>query len=201
MEFQKSWCKNVRGKVYQGRTVENIYVEEVKLFCRRCPFVPLPQDEGEVAVLYPLCGRSKTFLSSLSPCPSPRRWRGGCNYLSFNSTSLRKIRLLIESNAQCRYLKNLTCKGTVLCAAGVSLSEAPSPLRVLFFGVVWCSNFVGSESGQKQSFKTPAEYGLQHNSTPPPPPPSRSHTLSVHTVLWLWEGGEVWGRWTREKGQ
>jgi hypothetical protein len=22
VEFQKSWCKNVRGKVYQGRTVK-----------------------------------------------------------------------------------------------------------------------------------------------------------------------------------
>jgi hypothetical protein len=49
------------------------------------------------------------------------------------------------------------------------------------FSLGWCSNFVGSESGQKQ---TPAEYGLQHNSTPPLPPP-QPHTLG---------GGEGWGR-------
>ncbi len=44
----------------------------------------------------------------------------------------RKIRL-IESNAQC-YLKNLTCKGTLW--------------QVFTW---WCSNFIGSESGQKHS--------------------------------------------------
>jgi hypothetical protein len=38
---------------------------------------------------------------------------------------------LIESNAKCRCLKKLTCKGTVLCAAGVYLSEDPFPLRFL----------------------------------------------------------------------
>ncbi len=55
------------------------------------------------------------------------------------------------------------------------------------FCLGWWSNFVGSESGQKQSVKLPAEYGLQHNSTPPPPPDS--HILSVYTVHLVWEGG------------
>jgi hypothetical protein len=45
------------------------------------------------------------------------------------SPDRRKIRL-IESNAKCRYLKKLTCKRTF--AAGVYLSEAPSPPRFLF---------------------------------------------------------------------
>ncbi len=36
------------------------------------------------------------------------------------------------------------------------------------------------------------------NTTQQPHPPP-SHTLSVYTVLWLWEGGEGWGRWTRQK--
>jgi hypothetical protein len=51
-----------------------------------------------------------------------------------------------------------------------------------------------SKSGQKQSLKTPAEYGRQHNSTPPPhPPPLHSHTLSAYTVHLLWEGGRGGG--------
>jgi hypothetical protein len=70
--------------------------------------------------------------------------------------------------------------------AGIYLSEAP-PL--LGFCLGWCSNFVGSESGQKQSIKL-----LQimvSNTTQHPPQPPPSHTLSVYTVLWLWEGGGV----------
>ncbi len=61
-------------------------------------------------------------------------------------------------------------------AAGVYLSEAPLPF--LGFCLGWSSNFVGTEYGQIQSV-TPAEYGLQQDSTPPTP----SHTLSVYTVL------------------
>ncbi len=57
-----------------------------------------------------------------------------------------KIRL-IENNAKCRYLKKLTSKGTLRQV--FYLSEAPSP--PFLFRVV--SNFIGSESGQKQSVK------------------------------------------------
>jgi hypothetical protein len=48
------------------------------------------------------------------------------------------------------------------------------------------SNFVSSESGQRQSAKFTAEYGLQHNLTSP-----QSHTLSVYrySVRLLWERG------------
>jgi hypothetical protein len=31
-----------------------LYAEEVKPFCRRCPLVPLPEDDREVAIIYPL---------------------------------------------------------------------------------------------------------------------------------------------------
>jgi hypothetical protein len=48
------------------------------------------------------------------------------------------------------YKKNLTCKRILQQVFTVYLSEAPSPQRFLFG---WCSNFVGSESGQKQSVK------------------------------------------------
>jgi hypothetical protein len=48
------------------------------------------------------------------------------------------------------------------------LFEAPSPSR--FFALGRVSNFLGSESGHINTLecKTPAEYGLQHDSTHPP---------------------------------
>jgi hypothetical protein len=53
-----------------------------------------------------------------------------------------------------------------------------SSLPVIFFGVVkhFCRFWIWSET----ECKTPAEYGLEHNSTPPHPSP-HSHTLSVYT--------------------
>jgi hypothetical protein len=65
-----------------------------------------------------------------------------------------------------------------------------SALLVICLG--WCSNFAGSESGQKQSVKLLAEHGLQDNSTSPHslPPPSHTHCL-YYTVHLVWEGGEV----------
>ncbi len=62
-----------------------------------------------------------------------------------NTVGRRRIRL-IESNAICRYLKKLTCKGTL---RQVLILSPP----LLGFCMGWCSNFVGSESGQKQSVK------------------------------------------------
>jgi hypothetical protein len=59
------------------------------------------------------------------------------------------------------------------------------------FCLEWYSNFVGSESGQKQSVKllqNMAYNTIQH----PHPPPPQPHT--VHTVRLLWEGKEGWGR-------
>jgi hypothetical protein len=65
-------------------------------------------------------------------------------FLHALSVRHRKIRLI-----EC-YVKRqkLTCKGTL--RQGVYLSEAPYPPR-FFLGR--CSNFVGSEFGQKQSAK------------------------------------------------
>jgi hypothetical protein len=63
-----------------------------------------------------------------------------------------------------------------------------------YFCLGWCSNFVGSESGQKQSVKlTPAEYGLTSYNTTQQPPPPHSHTLSLYTVLYVYfgKGGRV----------
>ncbi len=44
-----------------------------------------------------------------------------------------------------------------------------------------------SESGQKQSVKL--LQNMVYNITQLSPPPPHSHTLSVYTVLLLWEGG------------
>jgi hypothetical protein len=66
-----------------------------------------------------------------------------------------------------------------------------SLLVIFVWGGTWCSNFVGSESGQQQSVKL-----LQNmvcNTTQHPPSP-HSHTLSVNTVHLLWEGGEGGGQ-------
>ncbi len=59
-----------------------------------------------------------------------------------------------------------------------------SSLLVIFvWGVKqYCRFWIWSET----EYKTPAEYGLQHNSTPSQP---HSHTLSVYTVNLVWERG------------
>jgi hypothetical protein len=69
-------------------------------------------------------------------------------------------------------------------ASGVYLSEVP-PL--LGFCLGWCSNFVGSESGQIQSVKLPQN--MVSKRTPYPP---ALHTVYVFTVeLFTQEGGEL----------
>ena len=52
-----------------------------------------------------------------------------------------------------------------------------------------CSNFAGSESGQKQSVKLLQNMVYSTNQLPPSPPPPQSHKLSVYTVHLVWEGG------------
>ncbi len=56
--------------------------------------------------------------------------------------------------------------------------KTPIPKCRLYwsFCLCWWSNCVGSESGQKEC-ETPAEYGLQHNSTPPTP--TATHYLCI----------------------
>ncbi len=66
--------------------------------------------------------------------------------LNLNSAYRRKIKTNIN---QCRYIKKLTCKGTL---RQVFIYLRPPPL--LDFCLGWCSNFVGSEFGQKQSLNS-----------------------------------------------
>jgi hypothetical protein len=59
------------------------------------------------------------------------------------------------------------------------------PLVILYEVV---KQFVGSESGQKQSVKL--LQNMAYNTTQhAPPPPSHSHTLSVYIVHLVWGGG------------
>jgi hypothetical protein len=62
-----------------------------------------------------------------------------------------------------------------------------SSLLVICLG--WCSNFVGSESGQKQSVQLLQNMVYTTIQHPPIPPPPQSHTLSVYTVHLVWGGG------------
>jgi hypothetical protein len=61
--------------------------------------------------------------------------------------------------------------------------KTPIPKCRLYwcFCLGWCSNFVDSESGQKQSVKL--LQNMVYNTTQHPPQPS------VYTVCLLWEGG------------
>ncbi len=88
----------------------------------------------------------------------------------------RKIRL-IESNAKCRYLKQLTCRW--LWGRCLSVLRTP-PLQGFCLG--WWSNFVGSKSGQKQTVKLLQNMVSKEPNNSPTPP---SQTLSVYTVLLL----------------
>ncbi len=91
----------------------------------------------------------------------------------------RKMRLM-ESNAKCRHLKKMTCKGT-LQKVFICLKPHSPSLGFWGFCMGWSSNSAGSESGQIQSVKLLAEYGLQQDSTPP-------------TLLWHREWGRGGGR-------
>jgi hypothetical protein len=102
----------------------------------------------------------------------------------------REIRM-IESNAKCRYLKKLACKGT-LRQVFICLRHPP----LLGFCLGWLSIFVGSECGQKQSVKL--LQNMVSNTTQHHPIPFQIHTACIHSTL-TWERGEGLGKWTREK--
>jgi hypothetical protein len=74
-----------------------------------------------------------------------------------------------------------------------------SSLLVICLG--WCSNFVGSESGQKKSLKLLQNMVYTTIQHPPIPPPPQSHTLSVYTVHLVWEGGGGGQREAKVEGQ
>ncbi len=108
----------------------------------------------------------------------------------------RKIRM-IEGNAKCCNLKKWPVKE--LCGRCLSVG-GPLPSQG------WCSNFVGSESGQKQSVKL--LLNMVSNTTQHPPPPL-SHTQSVQCIVYCTEkgggGGEqerrLQGQWLTKLGQ
>jgi hypothetical protein len=52
----------------------------------------------------------------------------------------------------------------------------------------WCSNFVGSEAGQKQSVKLLQNMVYNTTQHPPPLPLPHSRTLSVYTLPYIYRG-------------
>jgi hypothetical protein len=84
----------------------------------------------------------------------------------------RKIGL-VESNDKCSYLTKLTCKGTL---RQVFICLRPPPL--LGFCLGWNSNFVGPESGQKQSVKLLQNMVFNTTQHLPPPLPDK-HCLYI----------------------
>jgi hypothetical protein len=74
-------------------------------------------------------------------------------------------------------------------AAGTNKTPIPKCRLYWCFCLGWCSNFVGSESSQKQSVKL--LQNMVYNTLQLPPPPQ------THTVCLLWERGRG-GRGQRE---
>ncbi len=103
---------------------------------------------------------------------------------------IRKIRL-IESNGKCRYLKKLTCKGTL---RQVFICLRPPPL--LGFCLGWSSNFVVLNLVRNRVLNSCRMWSPTQLNTPHPL--SATHCLYV-LYFHFWEGGGVGGRWTREK--
>ncbi len=94
----------------------------------------------------------------------------------------RKVRL-IESNAEYRYLKKLTCKGTL---QQVFICLRPPPLPSFCLG--WQGNFVGSECGQIQSVNL--LQNMVSNSPHHPHPLPATHCLYI-LYFDFGRGGEV----------
>jgi hypothetical protein len=66
----------------------------------------------------------------------------------------------------------------------------------------WCRNFVGSESGQKQSFKHLQNMVYNTTQHPPTPhPPATQFLYTVYCTFTFGEGqeGEGWGRLERRE--
>jgi hypothetical protein len=97
----------------------------------------------------------------------------------------RKIRL-IESNAKCPF--KLTFWQVCICLR---------PPILVGFRLGWSRNFLGSESGKKQSIKLLQNMVSNPTHHPPPPPPS--HTLSVLFILYVELGREEVGGGEQER--
>jgi hypothetical protein len=65
---------------------------------------------------------------------------------------------------------------------GTIKTQIPKCRLYWCFCLGWCSNFVGSEYGQKQSVKLLQNMVYNTTKHPPPPPPPPRHTLSVYTL-------------------
>jgi hypothetical protein len=84
-------------------------------------------------------------------------------------------------------------------ASPIAMDEGTIKTPIPKCRLYWCfcleggSNFVGSESGQKQSVKL--LQNMVYNTTQhPPPPPPQPHTVWIYNVRLLLGRGKGWGR-------
>ncbi len=96
----------------------------------------------------------------------------------------------IDTKAKCRHLKKWPVEG--LCGR-CYLSAVPSPPRIFVWGGLAIFRFW---IWSYKECSTPAEFGLQQDSTPPTPSQPK-HCL--YSVLWHGEGGGRGECWIREK--
>jgi hypothetical protein len=109
------------------------------------------------------------------------------NTLSY--TNKRRNIRLIKSNANCRHLKNFSCKGIL---RQVFFCQRPPPFLCL-------GGLAGPESGQIQSVKLLQNMVFNRTQHPPGPIPSQPHTVCIYCTLTQGRGVGKGGGWTREK--
>jgi hypothetical protein len=77
---------------------------------------------------------------------------------------------------------------------GEGTLKTPVPKCRLYwcFCLEWCSNFVGSQSGQKQSVRLLQNVVYNTTQYPPPPPPTATHCLYI-LYIYFGKGGRGGG--------
>ncbi len=132
--------------------------------------------EVKVTALFALVGIGSTY--------NPSSLSANTVIMSTSSSFLQVFLSLRGRKRLCLYL--LAYWGRVTDEEGTLKTPIPKCRHYWSICLGWWSNFVGSES--------PAEYGLQHNSTPPPPLP-QPHTVCIYCTFILGRGE---GRGQRE---
>jgi len=118
-------------------------------------------------------------------CQAVGRYTTGCSWQPHGLFVLGNN----NDGSECRLLKTKNC-----VVHGRRIFKDHQYLNVVFTGhfcLVWGSNFVGSESGQKQSVKL-LESMVYNTTQQPPPSPTVTHTVCIYCTFSL--GREVGGQ-------
>ncbi len=103
-----------------------------------------------------------------------------CCGVLYSRRTINHLFLLSNNSVPAAYLRLYMDEGTI---------KTPIPKCRLYwcFCFGWCSNFVGSESGQKQSVKR--LQNMVYNTTQhPPPSPPQPHTVCIVYTLYVYFG-------------